>query len=386
MSGQGSVFKLPNGHWRAQLSLGSRTDRRFVTRTRRTRGEALAALADLRTAHELRRDPSRLSLGAYLRRWLDESARPTLSPNTYRGYEDAIAHLAPIADVALERLTAEDIEAACNRMVNLRGTAGAPAAPKTVRNVQVMLRRALGQAEARGHVRRNVAKLVPLRRVPRVSHEPLTPAMARAILAAVAGDRYEAAYALGFVGLRQGEVLGLAWDDVQLAGPSPVADIRYQSAGSGPAARRAPLKTDASAATVPLPPFVVSRLLAHQERQRLERPVIGLDGGLVFVTPRGYAVSGSWLTKHFQGLLAAAGLPRMRLHDLRHGAASLLVAAGAHPRVAQELLRHASSRTTLEVYSHVSAGQQREAVEMLERSVTESVTPNGSRVAGSRPE
>lgn len=59
----------------------------------------------------------------------------------------------------------------------------------------------------------------------------------------------------------------------------------------------------------------------------------------------------------------------MRLHDLRHGAASLLVGAGVHPRIAQELLRHASSKTTMEIYSHVSAAQQREAAEVLQRTI-----------------
>ena len=76
--------------------------------------------------------------------------------------------------------------------------------------------------------------------------------------------------------------------------------------------------------------------------------------------------------KHFQALLERAGLPRMRLHDLRQGAASLLVGAGVHPRIAQELLRHASSKTTMEIYSHVSAAQQREAVEVLQRALAES--------------
>jgi integrase len=93
------------------------------------------------------------------------------------------------------------------------------------------------------------------------------------------------------------------------------------------------------------------------------------DDGLVFVTPAGRPVNASWFTKHFQALLAAAGLPRMRLHDLRHGAASLLLAAGVHPRVAQEYLRHASMRTTMEIYSHVSAGQRREAADALERAI-----------------
>jgi hypothetical protein len=129
------------------------------------------------------------------------------------------------------------------------------------------------------------------------------------------------------------------------------------------------LKTKASEATVPLPPSVIKRLRANRESLGAERPDIKIDDGLVFVTSRGLAVNGSWLTKHFQALLEHAGLPRMLLHDLRHGAARLLVGAGVHPRIAQELLRHASSKMTMEIYSHVSAAQQREAVGVLQRAI-----------------
>jgi len=125
---------------------------------------------------------------------------------------------------------------------------------------------------------------------------------------------------------------------------------------------------------VPLPPFVMERLLAHRKRQDEERPFAVLrekDRGLVFTTARGFAVSGSYLTKHFQRVLADAGLPRMRLHDLRHGAASLLIGEGVHPRIAQELLRHASSKTTMEIYAHVTAAQERGAVDALERALAQ---------------
>ena len=101
-------------------------------------------------------------------------------------------------------------------------------------------------------------------------------------------------------------------------------------------------------------------------------PIVPIDDSLVFVTEEGLAVNGSWFTKHFQALLNRAGLPRMRLHDMRHGAASLLVEAGAHPRVAQELLRHApGSKVTMERYAHVTAAQQREAVDLLDRALAE---------------
>ena len=124
---------------------------------------------------------SRLSLGDYLRRWLDETARPSVSANTVRGYEDILTHLKPIADIPLSQLTAEDIEACCNRMVTHRIGASEqrPAAAKTVRNAQVMLRRALGQAELRGHVRRNEAKLVPLREFRALVSKPSRPSAPR---------------------------------------------------------------------------------------------------------------------------------------------------------------------------------------------------------------
>jgi integrase len=132
---------------------------------------------------------------------------------------------------------------------------------------------------------------------------------------------------------------------------------------------------------------VVERRRAHRDSLGTERPDLSLDDGLVFVTPRGYAVNGSWLTKHFQALLERAGLPRMRLHDLRHGAASLLVGAGVHPRIAQELLRYASSKTTMEIDSHVSAAQQREAVDVLQRAIaTESHAERHARPDSGGPE
>ena len=98
-----------------------------------------------------------------------------------------------------------------------------------------------------------------------------------------------------------------------------MATIRYQLAGSGPKATRVQLKTAASEKPVPLPSFVTTRLVAHHAAQLRERLAAGVptDGGLVFVTPQGLPVSNSWLTQHFQDLLAAAGLPKMRLHDLR---------------------------------------------------------------------
>lgn len=371
MRGTGSVYrrvrKRPNGQeyvrYVAQVRLG---DGRYMRRLYTTRGEATKALARMLESTEV----SRLPLGDYLRSWLSETAAPSVSPNTLRGYRAAAAHLSAIADIPLEDLTAEDVERAINRMTAQRHKQKAEtvraASAKTRRNALAMLRAALASAESRGHLSRNVAAHVKPPRVPRVRPPTLTPERAHAILAAVAGDRYEAAYALALCGLRASEVLGLAWSDVD----EDVIHLRFQLVGSGPRARRAPLKTRASEADVFLPPFARDRLAAHHDRQRAERPVVDIDGdGLVFVTERGYAVNGSWLTKHFQDLLAAAKLPTMRLHDLRHGAASLLAGLGVHPSVSQAILRHSTARMTLDGYTTVTAGMQREAMDRLGEAV-----------------
>lgn len=380
MAGEGMVYKRtrtrPDGtrytRYVVQVSMGPRGRNVRRQKVVRTKAEVQAALDELRRPAQ-----TALDLGTYLRQWLDESARPSVSPNTARGYEFAIANLKPIHHIMIGELTPEDIERACNGMVSRkvhkdeRGKPLPPrlASPKTVRNAQAMLRLALDQAERRGHIWENPARLVPLRRVPRQQLDALTPERAREILAAVKGDRYEAAYALAMVGLRAGEILGLAWPDVDLE--AGTADIRWQLVGSGEKARRAQLKTTASHSSVPLPEFVVTRLRTHKAAQLEERLAAGrpTKEGLVFITPKGYAVNATWLTKHFQQLLDDAGLPRMRLHDLRHGAASLLAGAGVHPRIAQGLLRHATSKTTQDVYTHTTAGQERAAADALDRAI-----------------
>ena len=182
-------------------------------------------------------------------------------------------------------------------------------------------------------------------------------------------DCSDTSRALAFAGLRASEILGLARSDIDLE--RGTVTVRQQISGSGVRATLVETKTASSAATIALRWFVVERLRIHLAHLETERPIVPIGDWLVFVTERGLAVNGSWLTKHFQALLVHTGLPRVRLHDLRHGAASLLVDAGAHPRVVQELLRHApGSRVTMERYAHVTAAKQRDAADLLDRALT----------------
>lgn len=379
MSGDGSIYKrtrtTPTGRvyvrWVAQVSFGPRGARQYARRVCRTSAAARDALADLMGT----RDVSRQPLGEYLRTWLDETAGPTLAPSTVNGYNAVIASLEPIAGILLCDLTAEDIEGCLNRMTQRRYQQKKPAtaaAPKTKRNALAMLRRALAVAEERGHLTRNVARMVATPRVPRKSRDAMTPGAAKAVRAAVAGERYAAAVDLAMCGLRISEVLGLAWADVDIRDrEAGTALIRFQLIGSGEHAQRAPLKTIASESYLPLPPFVVDSLAEHRQQQLAERIAAGqpTTEGLVFVTPDGWSVNRGWLLRWFQGRLEAAKLPKLRMHDLRHGVASLLADAGVHPSITAAYMRHANTRTSLDVYTHTTKAQERTAADVLQRAL-----------------
>src|SRR5262245_47643277 len=131
MRGTGSVFlRKSDGRWLAQISVGPRGARRQISRSAGSRAEAKRRLVELLEDVASTRNPQTWTLGAYLRHWLD-SAAVDLRPNTVRGYEDAIAHLEPIAGIALRALTPEDIEAALATMTNRRGSTARPSSPKT---------------------------------------------------------------------------------------------------------------------------------------------------------------------------------------------------------------------------------------------------------------
>jgi integrase len=325
------------------------------------------ALSEVQAGLPVRSD-DRETVATYLHRWLDASAAHRVRPRTLAGYRlIADKHLIPaIGRVPVAKLTPAQVQA----MLNARLAAGAKA--QTVRNLHAVLRRALTQAVRWGVVSRNVASLVDLPRVDRTEVRGLSPLNARAVMAAVAGDRIERLVLLTLsTGLRQGEALGLRWDDVDLEACS----IRVRHSLQRMPGRGVELvepKTNRSRRTVALPASTIIALREHRKAQLAERLWAGSrwqEGGYVFTTSIGTPMIGSDVTRHFQALLRAAGLPAMRFHDLRHGAASLLLAQGVHPRVVMEMLGHSTITLTMNVYSHVIPDLQREAATKMEAAL-----------------
>lgn len=371
MPGTGSVFRRKSdGRWVAQVTHGTRANRTIVRRypplRDNTRDRAKELLADL--LEDVAPLARSTTVGAYLQRWLTDVAARQVRPATLRGYRDVVdLHLTPaIGAIPLRDLTALDVERALRRAAD----GERHLAPKSVRNVHAVLRRALVYAERDELVARNVARLVEVPRVPVREAAALTAGQAIRLLGALAGDRLEALYRVALLGLRQGEILGLAWKELDLERAE--LRIRHALARQDHKYVLVQLKTPRSRRTVPLPTSTLLALREHRRRQVEERLAAGVttEEGLVFVSRSGRPLSGSWLSHDFTRRLELLGLPRVPFHSLRHTAASILAASDVPPRVAMEILGHARVATTMEIYAHVSTAEMRKAMERLDEAIS----------------
>lgn len=367
--GSGGLRQRPDGLYEGRVDLGRGADGRrrrpaFTARTKREVQQAMGRAIAQREAG-VDRPAEHFSTGAYLDRWLEASARPSLRPRTFAGYQSIIQHhLVPsIGRIPLAKLNAAQVQ----EMIN-----GLHAAPQTVRNVHAVLRRAIGQAVRWGMLSRNVAMLVDLPAARPFDVRALGVDEARAILEAVRGDRLEALVTVALAtGLRQGEALALRWVDVDLEAAQLV--VRHTLQRGGGAVQLAEPKTRRSRRAITLPAFSVAALRRQrdwfQAQQRLLAGSAWRENGYVFTTTVGTPMHSGDVTRGLQRLLAAAELPRMRFHDLRHGAATLLLAQGVHPRVVMETLGHSTIAVTMNVYSHVVPALQREAADRLDAAL-----------------
>ena len=205
-----------DGRWAGSVQIGYEDGRRVRKHLMgHSRAEVKDKMASVMRAHEEKRPipDQRQKVGPFLRHWLDEVARPTIRASTYASYDDIVTgHIIPgLGRIALAKLAPADIQTFLNHKM------ASGLSPRRVQYIHAVLRRALVTAEKWGMVTRNVAKLVDPPRVPKHEITPLTPEQARRLIEAAVDDRHLALYvtALG-TGLRQGELLGLRWEDVEL--------------------------------------------------------------------------------------------------------------------------------------------------------------------------
>lgn len=196
------------------------------------------------------------------------------------------------------------------------------------------------------------------------------------------GDPLEARYTVAIaLGLRQSEALGVRWSDVELdAGTLTIAHSLHRTpralrdnkdGGHGTRYALAEPKTARSRRTIHLPAIVVTALREHRRRQLQDRMLAGSRWqgdawGLVFTTTIGTPLDGRNVSHRFVELLGRAGLRRIRFHDLRHSAATLMLAQGVSPRVIMETLGHSQIGVTMNLYAHVIPALQREAADRMD--------------------
>jgi integrase len=235
---------------------------------------------------------------------------------------------------------------------------------KSVRNIHGILHRALRDAVRWGRLPRNVADLADPPRWERPEMRVWSPGQLRTFLSSVENDRLYAAWRLvASTGLRRGELVGLRWSNVDLERAS-IAVVQARAVVRYDDVRVSEPKTARGRRAVALDAGTVAALRAHRARQAADRLAIGpgwRESDLVFTQADGSPIHPQRLTAWFEQAARRAGLPPIRLHDVRHSYATLALQAGIHPKVVSERLGHATVAITLDVYSHVTESMQQEA-------------------------
>jgi integrase len=367
--GEGSVFELKGRDrnrkkpWVAQITLENGRKKQTYHATQQ---EAIAARRKMLNELELgilATGPHQL-LKDYLEYWLEDVHKPAIKLTSYLRYRVLLnKHLLPdLGHIQLTKLTVRHVQSFYAKKLEEGLSAS------TVRMLHAILHRALADAVRSTLVGRNVCDQVTLPRPRKPETRTLSVEQARQLVETVQGHRLEALFLMALTtGMRRGELLALRWQDIGFEHNSIYIHrtVSYY-------AKRGFLisepKTAGSRRKLAIPPFltdVLSRHQADQEKARASARGSWKDNGLVFCNVHGGFIHPVTLVWTFHDLLQKAGLERIRFHDLRHSAATILLTMGVHPKVVQELLGHSTIRVTMDTYSHVLPSIQAEAIEKL---------------------
>lgn len=342
--GEGTIFWRPDRkRWIVRVG--------GVARSAPTKSAALSLLRSLQTAAASPTRAHSILLRDYLRGWLAEM---DVAPATYRQHEMIVrVHLVPaLGSIPLAELTPQHVQ---------RYLSVAKGSPRSLTHRLATLRRALTVARRQGLIRENVASLVDAPRVPHTEARALTAEQVRTFLEGTKEDRLWPLYVLSATtGMRQAELLGLSWSDVDWT--AKLLTVRSTLHRVGGQWMLADPKTARSRRFIPLAPIAITALESIPKGN-------GPYSGLVFTTPSGFPIHGPNLLPTLYAHLERLNLPRIPFHGLRHSTASILLSEGVPARVVMELLGHSSIRTTMDTYSHVVPALTREAADKMQGAV-----------------
>jgi integrase len=381
---EGSIFQRKDGRWVGSLNLGwengKRKRRHFYAATAaEVRDELLKARSD--QSHGLPVASERQTVAKFLEGWLEHTLKNRAKPRSFESFTTIVnKHIVPaIGRIRLDKLTPQQVQALLEKKrepYKTKTKAGKVIekhglSPQSIASIRIVLRSALSQALKWGMVGRNVATLIDPPRIPRPQTHVIDADGARKLLEVARGERFEAILVLAVtLGLRRGEILGLRWSDVDFESCSIRVNQALQRVGGK--LQVTEVKTERSRRVVAVPDSVVRALKIRRAKQAQERLLAGLkwkdsDRDLIFTNPTGGPLEPITLHRDFKRLLRTAELPaETRFHDLRHTAASLLLAEGVHLRMIMELLGHSSISLTANTYAHVMPAAMREVADRME--------------------
>lgn len=359
---EGSVYRYRGGRWCAQISIDGFRETKYFD----SQAEALDWLRDMNNRKDrgLSAKGLKASVDQFLRLWL-ESCKPTVKLKTWNQYEQMVrTHISPtlgnrkltdLAPVMIQSLYSKKIEEGLSAY--------------TVRRIHAVLHRALKIAVRWGYLATNPASVVDKPKLNRKEMKVFSHEQVLIFLDQCRASRLFSLYYMAIsTGLRQGELLGLKWEDLDWNEETIIIRRQLQRI-SRMGLVFSDLKTFRGRRTLVLGPNTMENLRDHTRRQSIEESFAGdrwHSNNLVFPSTIGTPMEPRNVIRDFKGVLGKAGLPDIRFHDLRHTAATLMLQEGIHPKLVQERLGHSSISITLDTYSHVLPTMHKEAAIALD--------------------
>ena len=372
-SGNGTIRQRPDGRWEGRATVGihpgtGKPIRRSVYADTKT--ECAKLLRQLVKAVDdgTYQTPNQMTVSQWLDEWIETFVKPSVKPLTLAAYRTSIrTHIVPeIGATRLQSIRGIQIQKLYNHMIE-KGLSA-----KTVKNTSAILHKSFGVAIKQGYLSANPCDAAELPKATNKEITPLTDADIPLFLQAIDTHRFRNAFALClFGGLREGECLGLSWDQVDFAHRQITVNQQLQKSKEANAQYYISATTKSSKSrTITLPAIAISYLHDEYRRQSENRLRAGAawdnKWNLVFTDPLGKHLIPVTFYKDFKKIAAAIGRPDARPHDLRHTAATVAIASGADIKSVQSLLGHATASFTLNVYAHSTERMMQDTADRMQ--------------------
>lgn len=374
-NGGGTIRKRTDGRWEARYTHGFDAESGKQIQKSvygKTQSEVRKKLQAICTAIDTGNyiEPSKLTVGNWLDIWLKEYTG-SIKPLTLKSYRTAINnHIKPsLGSIKLSSLGTHSIQTFYNNLLN--GSEEIPGlSPKTIKNIHGVVHKALQQACEINYINANPSNACKLPRVKKTTIKPLSEAEISAFISAIKGHQFETLYLVTlFTGMRQGEILGLTWDTVDLQNGTIL--ICHQLQRIDGIYEFVSLKNDKTR-TLTLPPYLIKLLHEHRATQNQWRLMAGtawITNNLVFTNQLGGHLAHVTVSTNYKKIVKSINLPNARFHDLRHSYAVAALQSGDDIKTVQENLGHHTAAFTMDVYGHVSERMKQESANRMENFI-----------------